>query len=128
MLQAISTRTHAFICIDALDECATEDRVRLLDLLGQLLDQSPDTRIFVTGRPHILPEIGKRLGGGVASLSVSPKRDDAVTYLHCRLVADTTPDAMDSTLEADILKKIPDDISETYVEATKPRKPPQVIH
>jgi len=124
MLQTTSARRRTFICIDALDECATEHQVMLLDSLGQLLQQSPDTRIFVTGRPHILPTIGRRLAGRVTSLSISPKRDDIVTYIHSRLAADTTPDAMDSTLEADIVKKIPSDISEMYVEATTLRKLP----
>jgi len=128
MLQTTSARKHAFICIDALDECATEHRVKLLNSLRQLLQQSPNTRVFMTGRPHILPEIGRRLGGRVTSISISPKRDDIVTYLHSRLAADTTPDAMDSTLEADILKKIPSDISEMYVEGTTLWKLPQVIH
>ena len=117
MLQITSTRKRALICIDAVDECAIEHQGKLLDALGQLLQHSPGTRIFVTGRPHILPEIGRRLAGRVTSVSISPKRDDIITYLRSRLAADTTPDAMDSSLEADILKIIPDDISEMYVEA-----------
>ena len=116
MLQTTSARKRTFICIDALDECATEHQIMLLDSLGQLLQQSPDTRIFVTGRPHILPGVGRHLAGRVRSLSISPKRDDIVTYIHSRLAADTTPDAMDSTLEVDIVRKIPSDISEMYVE------------
>ena len=127
MLKATSARKRAFLCIDALDECATEGRAKLLDSLGQLLQLSPDTRIFVTGRPHILPEIGRSLAGGVTSLSISPKRNDIITYLRSRLAADTTPEAMDSALEADILKKIPRDISDMYVEATILGKLPQVV-
>ena len=126
MLQTTSTRRRTFICIDAIDECATEHRAKLLDSLGQLLKQSPSTRMFVTGRPHILPEIRRRLAGRVTSISISPKRDDIVAYLHSRLAADTTPDAMDSALEADILKRIPSDLSEMYVATLK--KLPQVIH
>jgi len=126
MLQIASTRKRAFICIDALDECATEHQVKLLDSLGQLLQQSPGTRIFVTGRPHIRPEIGRRLSERVTSMSISSKRDDIATYLHSKIAADTTPDAMDSALEADILEKIPRDISEMYVEAMALPKLPTV--
>ena len=118
MLQTTSARKRAFICIDALDECAIERRAKILDSLGQFLQQSPGTRIFVTGRPHILPEIGRRLNGRLTTVSISPRRDDIVTYLHSRLAADVAPDAMDGALEADILKKIPRDISAMYVEAT----------
>ena len=127
MLQTTSSRRRAFICIDALDECATEHRATLLDSLGQLLEQSPGTRVFVTGRPHIVPEIGRRLAGRVTSLSISPKRDDIVTYIRRRLAADTTPDAMDDTLEAEIVKKIPSDNSEMYV-ATMLREIYKVIN
>ena len=126
MLQITSARKRTFICIDALDECATEHQVKVLDSLGQLLQHSPGTRIFVTGRPHILPEIGRLLGGRVTSMSISPKRDDIATYLRSRLAADTTTDAIDSTLEADILEKIPNYISEMYVEAVTFRKHPKL--
>jgi len=46
------------------------------------------------------------------SLSISPQKDDIIRYLHSRLHEDTTPDAMDNSLEADTLKKISEDISE----------------
>ena len=117
MLQTISSEKRIFICIDALDECAAEHRTKLLGSLNQILQKSPGTRIFMTGRPHIQAEIGKRLAGRVTSVSITPRRDDIISYLHNRLDEDTIPDAMDSSLGADILKKIPDDISEMYVQA-----------
>ena len=115
MLQTISSKERMFICIDALDECLPEHRVKLLVSLKQILEKSPDTRIFVTGRPHIRPEIGRRLPGRVTSRPIGTKRDDIIRYLRSKLEEDTTPDAMDSSLEADILEKIPEDISEMYV-------------
>ena len=118
MLQTTSSKKRTFICIDALDECAAGHRVKLLDSLNQVLQKSPGTRVFMTGRPHILPEIRRRLSGRITSISISPKRDDIIRYLHSKLDEDTNPDAMDSSLEADILRKIPEDISEMYVEAT----------
>jgi len=72
----------------------------------------------VAGRSHIRAETGNHLSGRVTTIQISPKRDDVIKYLHSRLAEDTTPDAMDSILEADILKKIPEDISEMYAEAT----------
>ena len=118
MLQTTSSKKPTFICIDALDECVEGHRVKLLDSLNQILQKSPSTRIFMTGRPHVLPEIGRRLARRVTSISISPKRDDIIGYLHSKLDEDINPDAMDSSLEADILKKIPENISEMYVEAT----------
>jgi len=128
MLQTTSSKKRALMCIDGVDGCATEHRAKLLDSVKELVQQSPETRIFVIGRPHILPEIKRHLARRVMSVSVSPQRGDIIRYLHNRLAVDTTPDAMDSALEADILKKIPDDISEMYVEATTLWKLPQVIH
>jgi len=122
MLQTTSSKKRTFICIDALDECAPEHRLKLLDSLNKILQESPGTRIFVTGRPHIRPEIGRRLAGRVTSLPISTKRDDVIRYLRSRLEEDTTPDAMDSCLEADILRKIPEDISEMYVETTPAKR------
>jgi len=118
MLQTTSSKKRTFICIDALDECVPEYQVKLLNSLNQILQKSPGTRIFVTGRPHIQPEIERRLAGRVTSLPISSKRDDIIRYLHSRLEEDTTPDAMNSTLKAEILKRIPEDISEMYVETT----------
>ena len=126
MLQATSSEKLTFICIDALDECAADHRVRVLDSL-RILQKSPGTRIFVTGRPHIQDEIGRRISGKVMTIRIAPKRGDVIGYLRARLSEDTNPDAMDSSLEADILKKIPEDISEMCVEATVLRKLLRVI-
>ena len=125
MLQTTSSERRTFICIDAIDECVPGDRVKLLSSLNQILKESPATRVFVTGRPHIQAEIGKRLSGRVTSISITPRRDDIISYLHSRLDGDTISDAMDSSLEADILKKIPEDISEMYLQAPALEKPSQ---
>jgi len=128
MLQTTSSKRRTFICIDALDECVPEHRVKLLNSLNEILKKSPGTRVFVTGRPHILDEIEKRIPGRVKTVRITPKRGDVIRYLRTRLNEDTNPDAMSSSLEADILKKIPEDVSEMYVEVTTFRKLPQFIH
>jgi len=112
MLQATASKKRTFICLDALDECMAGDRVKILNSLGQILQKSPDTRIFVTGRPHIRAEIANRLSRRVTTILITPRRDDVIRFLHSRLAEDTTPDAMDGSLEADILRRIPEDISE----------------
>ena len=112
MLQLIISSQRTFIVIDALDECTAVQRYRLFDSLKAILTKSPDARIFVTGRPHIRAEIEIRLVGRVASVSVSPTRNDIVRFLRARLSEDETPDAMDESLEAEILEKIPGNISE----------------
>jgi len=58
MLQTIAGERPTFICIDALDECVAKYRIKLLNSLNQILQRSPGTRVFVTGRPHIQAEVG----------------------------------------------------------------------
>ena len=115
MLQTVTFSLRTFVCIDALDECAAVHRVKLLDSLKQILGKSPLTRIFIIGRPHIRAEVERRLAGRVISVSVGPRKDDIIGYLRVRLDEDETPEAMDGSLEARILKKIPERMSEMYV-------------
>jgi len=115
MLQITSSKKPTFICVDALDECLAGYRVKVLDSLNQVLQKCPGTRIFITGRPHVQPEIAKRLPGRVRSVSITPRRNDIIGYVRARLDEDTFPDAMDTILEAEIIEKIPDKISKMYV-------------
>ena len=112
MLQSVTSSVPTFVCIDALDECVEIHRVKLLNSLKQILEKSPRTRIFTSGRPHIRAEIEKRLAGRAASVSLGPTKDDIVEYLRVRLDEDVTPDAMDESLGADILEKIPENMSD----------------
>ena len=115
MIQTITFSLRTFVCIDALDECAAVHRVKLLNSLQKILEKSPYTRIFIIGRPHVQAEVEKRLPGQVMSVSVSSSKDDIIGYLRVRLDEDESPEAMDSGLVAEILKKIPDKMSEMYV-------------
>ena len=117
MLQTVTSSLRTFVCIDAWDECSAAHRVKLLNSLKQILETSPSTRIFIIGRPHIRAEIEKRLAGRVISVPVGPSRNDIIEYLRLRLDEDETPDAMDESLEADILEKIPQNMSEMYLGA-----------
>ena len=114
ILQTVTSSQRTFVSIDALDECAAVHRVKILDSLKQILEKSPGTRIFITGRPHIRAEMEKHLGGKVISVSLCPNKEDIIGYLRVRLGEDETPDAMNESLIADILEKIPESVSEMY--------------
>jgi len=111
MLQDISLQP-TFICIDALDECMAECRAKLLDSLQQILHKSPSARIFMAGRLHVRDEVEKYLAGRVAVVSIIPTKDDIIRFLRAKLKEDTTPEAMDKSLEEDIIKNIPETVSE----------------
>ena len=115
MFAAITSLQRTFICVDALDECIPKHQLEVLDALGQILQRSPNARMFMTGRPHIRGAVERELGGRAISLSVRPRGNDIVTYLRDRLRKDTAPEVMDSGLEGDIMKGIPEEISESYV-------------
>ena len=112
ILPLITSSQRTFMVIDALDESTAVQRFRLFDSLKEILEKSPGARIFVTGRPHICPEIETRLSGRVTSISLGPTRDDIIRFLRIRLSEDETPDAVDEDLEAEILEKIPGSISD----------------
>ena len=102
MLQSITSSVRTFVCIDALDECAAVNRVKLLNSLQQILKSSPHMRIFIIARPHVRAEVEKRLAGRVVSVSVGTSKRDIMEYLRLRLDEDETPEAMNESLEADI--------------------------
>ena len=113
MLQTVTALRPTFICVDALDECVEGHRPEVLDSLRQILAKSPKTRIFLTGRQHIRGEIERHLAGKEVILSINPNNDDIVGYIQMRLNKDTSPGAMDSGLEAEIIKRIAENIPET---------------
>jgi len=124
MFQGITTTKRTFICVDALDECVPEHRMTILESLRQILQGSPNTRLFMTGRPQVRSEVERRLDGAAAFISIQPTEDGVIRYLYDKLRKDTTPEIMSSTLEAEIMRTIPEMNSETYVEASAREKLP----
>ena len=101
-----------YICIDALDECTSESRQELLGSLRDIVQESPSTRILLTGRSHIQGEVKKCFTGAII-VPFSPTDDDIRAYLGVRLNRDTEPDAMDDNLRSEIMRIIPEMISES---------------
>ena len=112
ILQDISSSRCIFICIDALDECVAEYREKLIDSLQQILHKSPSTRVFLAGRSYVRDDVEKHLARRVVAVSITPTKDDIIRFLRAKLEEDSTPDAMDDSLEADIIEKIPGTVSE----------------
>jgi len=113
MFHTVAATKRTFICIDALDECMPGDRIVVLESLGRILQGSPNTRLFMTGRSHIQREVERKLDRAPAIISIQPMEDGVIGYLREKLRNDTAPDIMSATLEADILKSIPEMSSET---------------
>jgi len=111
MKRTITALPRVFICIDALDESTPKYRRELLESLREIVRVSTNTRLFLTGRPHVGDEIRKCFCK-VVRIPVSPTRDDIRSYLEMRLDSDTDPDVMDDELRADIMRVIPEKIGE----------------
>ena len=100
-----------YICIDALDECLPKNHPELLESLRDILRESPMTRIFLTGRPHVRGVIQKYFTGAV-EIPISPNTDDVRNYLQMKLDRDEEPEAMDDGLRVDIVNTILDKMSD----------------
>jgi len=111
MLSDISSSRPTFMCIDALDECMAEYRGKLLDSLEQIMRKSSTARVFLAGRLHIQDEVEKHFSRRVAAVSIVPTKGDIIRFLREKLKEDITPDAMDKSLEEDIVKSIPEAVS-----------------
>ena len=114
LFQRIAATRRTFICVDALDECVPEHRIVVLDSLSQILRGSPNTRLFMTGRPQVRSEVGRRLDGATF-LYIRAIEDRVLRFVREKLRKDTIPDMMSSTLKEDIMRSIPAISSETYV-------------
>ena len=112
MLGYISSAQPTFFCLDALDECAAPDRAKVLLSLKNIIKMSLTTRVFLTGRPYIGGEVGKHFSEGAALVSISPRNGDIIGYIRAKLAEDTTLGEMDERLEAEIVKMIPETVSE----------------
>jgi len=114
MLIALASLSQVFICIDALDECLPKHLPQLLESLRDIVQESPRTRIFLTGRPHVGSAIQRYFTKAVV-VPVSPNTDDIRDYIEMKLDRDDEPEAMDNDLRADIVKVILDKMSDMCV-------------
>ena len=110
----IASLPQVFICIDALDEFLPKDLPELLQSLRDIVRESPKTRIFLTGRPHVTETIQRYFTKAV-TIPISPNQGDIKNYMEMRLERDDQPEAMNKSLRAYIVKTILDKMSDTWV-------------
>ena len=112
MLGSLASMQPTFLCLDGLDECPALDRAKILLSLKDIIKMSPTARVFLTGRPHVSGEVGKHFPEGTAFVSINPRNGDIIQYIRTKLAEDTNSGEMEEELEADIVKKIPESVSE----------------
>ena len=121
----IASLPQVFICIDALDECLPKHLPELLESLRDITRESPQTRIFLTGRPHVKEDIQRYFPKAVV-MPISPNLDDIRNYLEMRLDRDPEPEAMNGGLRADIVRITLEKISNVCVEALSTSIPSKI--
>jgi len=112
ILGTLSSTQRTFFCLDAVDECRLPDQANLLLSLKDIIEISPTARLFLTGRPYVGREVGKHLPAGTSLVSVSPRNGDIIRYIRKKLSEDINSCEMDEELEAEILRKIPENFSD----------------
>ena len=108
---AIASLHQVFICIDALDEFLPKNLPELLESLSYIVRESPRTRVFLTGRPHVKDNIQRYFTKAVI-IPINPNTADIRNYLEMKLNRDDEPEAMDDDLREDIVKIILEKMSD----------------
>ena len=80
-VKTIIPTKRAYICVDAADELPPEDRSRLLDALGQIAREVPNTRLFLTGGTHIRGEIEKHFMNGAYNINIETDQRDVAKHI-----------------------------------------------
>ena len=107
----------ATICVDALDELSTKVRVELLRALTGILARK-NTKLFLTSRPHIKPEVIKslKLPLDYKSMNIVAHEDDIRKYIGHQLENDPLQeDAMSPSLHSNITATITSKSEGMYV-------------
>ena len=105
-VKTISSLERLYICVDAMDELLPHHRSEFLRALHQIIQEAPNTRLLVTGRPHICGELDKNLSRGAYAIHIVPDQGDITRYLSRKMDDDDTrdPDLMTESLRNDIMK------------------------
>ena len=125
--QAVAILPQVFICIDALDECPPQHLLGLLRSMKDILRESPKTRVFLTGRPQVEADITRYFSTRL-TVPIIPKTHDIQIYLENKLEMDPEPVAMSKELRADILRIIPERVSEMCVAAPAVPIPSMILY
>jgi len=106
MLKVLVPHLHrSFLCLDALDELESHTRFTLLQALRT---EFGNARIFLTGRPHIEPEVNRALQTQLDAMHIEANEGDIRGFLIYEIEKDMNinPDDMNEQLREEILEAI----------------------
>jgi len=113
-IKTIASLERVCVCIDAIDELLPQHRSEFLWALRQIIQEAPNTRLFLTGRPYIRGELDKHLTKGACTIHIVPDQGDIARYLSQKIDDGNgrDPDLITVNLKNDIIKKILEKTSE----------------
>ena len=113
-VKTICSLERVYICVDAMDELLPQHRSEFLRALQRIIQEAPNTRLFLTGRPHIRGELDKHLTRGAHTIQIVPDQGDIAEYLSRKMDDDDDrdPDLMTENLKKDIMKTMLEKASE----------------
>ena len=109
-VKVIGSIEVVYICVDAVDEVLPQHRLEFLRALRQIMQEAPNLRLFLTGRPYIRGELDKNLTKRAYAIHIVADQGDITRYLNQKLDDD---DDQDPGLMTDDLK---DNIMKTMLE------------
>ena len=113
-VKTIGPLERVYICVDAVDELVPQHRSEFLRALRQITQEALNTRLFLTGRPHIRMELDKHLTKEAYTVHIVPDQEDIAKYLSRKMDDDDDrdPDLMTENLKNDIMRTMLEKASE----------------
>jgi len=114
LVQIIGSIEVVYLCVDAVDEVLPHHRLKFLRTLQQIVQEAPNVRLFLTGRPHIRAELDKLLSKRAYSVHIVADRGDITRYVSQKMDDDDDqdPGLMTEDLKNTIMKTMLEKASE----------------
>jgi len=105
-VEAIDSVELVYLCVDAVDEVLPQCRPEFLRALRQIIRDTPNVRLFLTGRPYIRRELDNYLTKEANIIRAVANQEDITKYLSRKIDNDShqDPDLMTEDLKNDIMR------------------------
>ena len=101
-----------YIAVDAVDEVLPQHRFDFLRALRDILQDAPNVRLFLTGRPYIRAEVDKHLTKKAFAIHIVADQGDITLYLSQKMDDDEDPGLMTEDLKKNIMTTMVEKTSE----------------
>jgi len=113
-INAIDSIELVYLCVDAVDEVLRERRPEFLRALRQITRDTPNLRLFLTGRSYIRGELDNYLPEGASVIDIVVDPGDITKFLSQKIAdhSHQDPDLMTEDLKDDIMRTMLEGTSE----------------